>query len=428
MKQSDKLKIEMSKARERLAVLSGKSDATDEERKEMTGLTASYAALEERYQAAVVAEAAEDRQAAAEDLDAEGRELGRLEARASLTGYVSAVAQDREPDGAEKELLEAREIPVRGGGQQHFPLSMLAPVEQRRQIEDRADAATNVTVNLGANPAAWLTRLFNGMASGAFVTRRSVPPGVVALPYLSAGAAGDHATKGTAVDAEEATISVTEQAPSRAVARYLFRVEDVARFGPMLEQQLVSDARMALTDRMEFSIFNGDAPAVGLSGELTRLLDDNTTADAGQSAATTAEKFLDLILKNLDGKYASDPADVSIIGPPQLAEYLEDNKLTITATYESEILRRRLKDLGVTCGLTGHVDAITGNQYPAYFVRRRGVAGRPAAVHSVWDAGMIIRDPYTGASKGEIAVTLTALHRFDVIDADAILARRVTLA
>ena len=426
MKQSDKLKIEMSKARERLAVLSGKDDATEEERKEMATLTAGYAALEERYQAAVVSEAEEDRRAAAEGdlgVDGEDKELARLEQRALLTGYVSAVAADRVPDGAEKELLEAREIPVMGGSTQHFPLAMLAP-----RIEERADAVVNVTVDVQARPAAWLTRLFDGMASNAFVTRRSVPPGVQALPYLSAGASGDHAAKGAAVDAEAATISVTEQSPSRAVARYVFRIEDVARWGPMLEQQLVSDARMALTDRMEFSIFNGDTPAVGLVDELTRLKDDNTTTDAAQAAATSAAKFLDLILKNLDGKYASDPADISIVGPPSLAEYLEDSKVVITDTYESEVLRRRLKDLGIMCRLTGHVDAIAGQQYPVYFVRRRGVAGRPAAVHSVWEAGTLIRDVYTRASSGEVAVTLTALHRFDVVDTAAILARRVTVS
>ena len=60
MLQSQKLKLEMSKSRERLAALSVKDDATGAETAEMKELTDRYPALEERYRAAIISENVED--------------------------------------------------------------------------------------------------------------------------------------------------------------------------------------------------------------------------------------------------------------------------------------------------------------------------------------------------------------------------------
>ena len=427
MLQSQKLKVEMSKSRERLAALAGKEDLTDDDKNEMRQLNEGYKDLEQRYQAAVISE---DREPPTPD--AEGVEIDRLEERAALSNYLAAAAQDLPLEGAEKELNEARKIPVQGAEMRQFPLSLLAPaageIPAGRKVEARADAVTNVAGDLGVRPQPWLTRLFANQVSSEFATRRAVPPGVAALPFLKNGSDGDHAAKGAAVDAAAASIDVTEQKPRRAQTRYVFAVEDAARWGPMLEDMLVRDARAALVNRMELGLIAGDAPLTGLGDELTRLLDDNSTADAAQATQTTAVKFLDLVLKNIDGIYASMASDFTLVGPPQLAEYVEDLKIEITTGQQNEVLRRRLQDLGVMVRLTSHISAITGNQYPVYFVRSKGVMGRPAAVHSVWESGMLIRDPYSGSSKGEIAVTVCALHDFDVVDTSAILARRVTLS
>ena len=424
MKQSDKLKIEMSKARERLAVLSGKDDATEEERKEMTGLTASYAALEERYQAAIVAEAEEDRQAAAAgDLhsDGEARELAAIEARSSMVPFVDAAVRGVEiREGAERELLEAREIPIMGaGGAVNFPLSLLAP-----EVEERADAVSALTnVDTVTRPQPWLTRLFAGGFSQGIYTRRSVPPGVTSLPYLSAGPAGDHASPGDAVEAEAVTVTAETEDPARVSTRYILRVEDLTRI-PMLDSMVRADARMALTTRMEYALWNGDAPVTGITS-LTPLLDDGASADAAQTTATTAAKFMKLIDGGVDGKHAMKASDFCIVGPPELSHFMETEIITVLDRATGQRLGERLDERQIEVRMTDHISAVTGNQYYCLFARKRGIAG--AAVHSVWSTGSIIRDPYSGASKGEVAVTFIALHNATILRSDNFLLRRITV-
>ena len=51
--------------------------------------------------------------------------------------------------------------------------------------------------------------------------------------------------------------------------------------------------------------------------------------------------------------------------------------------------------------------ATTNGKFGAFIGRGRGITG--AGVAAVWNAGELIRDPYSGAAKGEIALTLNYL-------------------
>ena len=136
MKTSDKLKIEMSKARERLAVLSGKDEATDEEKTEMRSLTAGYEDMETRYQASIVSESEEDRKAAANGdviSDGEATELFGLVTRASVGRYLERAASGRPLDGVEAELNQGLEL----AGGDRMPIALLLPQASEEQIRNR---------------------------------------------------------------------------------------------------------------------------------------------------------------------------------------------------------------------------------------------------------------------------------------------------
>ena len=62
----------------------------------------------------------------------------------------------------------------------------------------------------------------------------------------------------------------------------------------------------------------------------------------------------------------------------------------------------------------GEIETATGNgKFGAFIGRSRGIEG--AAVAPVWEAGELIRDPYSGAGKGEVALTLCYLWAFGLL-------------
>ena len=63
----------------------------------------------------------------------------------------------------------------------------------------------------------------------------------------------------------------------------------------------------------------------------------------------------------------------------------------------------------------GLADATTANKFGGYVGLGRGLAG--AGVAAIWSAGELIRDPYSGAAKGEVALTLSYLWNFGLVRA-----------
>ena len=135
MLQSHKIKLQMSEARERLAVLAAKDDPNDDEAKEMKDLTGKYQLMETRYQASLTSEIEEDKKAAVEEpgeLDAESREFHeKVTPNVKMADYLTFAAEGKAPEGAAAEMNAALEV---GGVRQvdgkpgvEFPLFLLDP-------------------------------------------------------------------------------------------------------------------------------------------------------------------------------------------------------------------------------------------------------------------------------------------------------------
>ena len=428
MKQSDKLKISLSKSRERLSELAAKDDATEEERAEMKGLTEDYKGLEERYQAAVTAEADEDRQAAAAgDLtaDSEAKERFEIRRKATIGRYLDRAANQRALDGPESELNAA--LGVHGD---RMPLSMvLKPVEDRGgNVEDRADSATELSVDTITRPEMWLSRVFVQSAAGFLgVTRRSVPDGQTSLPVVSSGATAETVGKGAVKDAEVFGLSVTELKPQRLSARYQFSLEDAARLGRgTYEDALRSDLQMTLSSQSDDEIINGkpadNSLIKGLLDETPLLLDGKT--DAALSAATSGKEFVDGILSAVDGRYAAEPSDLKFIAEPKLYATLPTLALVYSGT-EAVPVSSVLADSKVMAKAAGHIGEISGQAGESYVVISRAIGLPGAAVHAVWDALQVIRDPYSDAANGRVNITVCMLHDFKVVRPANYLVRRV---
>ena len=227
-------------------------DKLREMRNEYTGIETRLAALDAIETAAVDDE--EGKIETREEGDAEARELRELRDRVRVGNYMTAALEMRSAVGAELELNQAV-----GLGAHQFPLELLAPELETRAPELETRETTGVTT--AVTQRRWLDRLFADTAAAALgVTFESVPAGVANYPVTTAGAAPvQRGRKEVAGDAPW-TVGVSEIKPTRNAARMLFTMEDSARL-PGLEEALRRDLRMAMTEKIDRTVFLGDSGA-----------------------------------------------------------------------------------------------------------------------------------------------------------------------
>ena len=354
------------------------------------------AALEPEYRAALALEATEIEQREQAE-DGESRELRELRSNARVGAYVAAAMGGVGVNsGAEAELNQELGLPAN-----HFPLSLLD--------EGRTEHRAATSVDGQANQQTWIDRLFeDSAATRVGVTMRSVRPGVASVPVTTAGASFAMKEKEAAAGDAAWTIGVTELKPKRGSVRAVFTVEDAARL-PGLENALRRDLRMAMVEGVDTAVFvgadgggNNTADIVGLNAAAGVVEKTLKQADKVKADKTLAA-FVDLV----DGKHAAGLKDLSIVAA------IGANKLWATTLLEVEnesasmfrTLANFLRVNEVAWSVRGGIEADTADgDFGAFIGRKRGIAG--AGTAAVWDSAELIRDPYSGAAKGEVAVTM----------------------
>ena len=392
-----------------MAELAIADDLTDETRAELDAIETGTPDLERQLRAATVAveaEEAEQRDAAATDnkegLDTEARERLELRSKVRMGRYVQAAIENRSVDGAEGELNAAVGI-----GANRFPLELLAPPVEARAVEDRA----TTSVDTMTTPRRWLDRLFNETAAMHLgVTMESVPVGSASYPVTTAGASAAQRGKSEAATDAAWTVGVTELKPKRNAVRLLFSIEDAARI-PGMESALTRDLGMALTEGIDRAIFLGDSGASGTDSDITGLQTAGITEQTVTQAFKVNQNMLAAFTSMIDGVHASDVADLNVVA--SIGSYRLWENTVINSTSTVTTLAKFLRDAGLSWRSRGGIDTNTANgDFGAYIGRRRGIDG--AAVAGVWEAGELIRDPYSSAAKGEVALTLCYLWDFGV--------------
>ena len=396
------LRAHQSRERGRMAELAVAENLTDETRAELDTIEHGTPDLERQIRAATVAvetEEAEQRDAGAaarkpED-DAEARELRELRGKVRLSGYVAAAVEQRSAVGAEAEYNAARGI-----AGNRFPLELLAP-----EMRATTDADTTTT------PRRWLDRLFAGTAAERVgITMESVPTGVASYPVTTAGASAAQRQRSTDAAVDTAwTIGVTEIKPTRNAVRLLFSIEDAARI-PGLESALTRDLRMTLMEGVDRAIFLGDDTASGTDADITGLTTaaiDETTIT--QSAKIKGPETLAAFTSLVDGIHANSVADLRVV--TAIGAYRLWESTVINSAADNMTLAAFLRKAGLSWTARGEIETATLNgDFGAFVGRSMGIEG--AGVAAVWEAGELIRDPYSGAAKGEVALTLCYLWGF----------------
>ena len=404
-KQLKSLRARQSVERGRMSELAIADSLTDETRAEMDELETGTADLERQLraaQAAVDLEEAEQRTAAPshdDGGDAEDREIRELRSKVKMSGYVSAAIEQRAADGVEGEYNAARSI-----AGNRFPLELLAPPLEQRAVTDTDTTTT---------PRRWLDRLFAGTAAEHIgVTMESVPAGTASFPVTTAGASAAQRQRSTDAAADAAwTIGVSEMKPKRNAVRLLFSIEDAARI-PGLESALVRDLRMALMEGVDRAIFLGDAGASGADADIiglqTAVINETTIK---QSDKIKGPETLSAFTGQVDGIHANGLADLRVVTSVGAWRLWENTIINLTTATNNQTLGAFLRTAGLSWMSRGEIDTDTANgDFGAFIGLGRGLEG--AGVAAVWEAGELIRDPYSGAAKGEIALTLCYLWDF----------------
>ena len=388
-----KATIRASEIRTKLAELAGVEALTDEQRSELDTLRTEYGDVERRCQALTIAE---DKPVETRTADTG---LAELRGKVNLSQYVTAAVEMRSVAGAEAEFNQELGI-----GLDRFPLSLLAPVEER---------ATTGT-DSGVNQGSWLDRLFAETAAARLgLTFASVGPGIASYPVTTAGGSGVQRGKDEAVGATAWTVGVKDLKPTRNAVRMTFNMEDAARLSG-LEAALTRDLRMGLTEAVDKAIFIGDAGATGTDADIAGI---RTQASVVETTLTQTNKVmapntLAAFIGLIDGMHAINPADLRVVAS------VGSNTLwystVANAAAENQTLAGFLMASGINWSVRAGIDTNTANgDFGAFIGRGRGLAG--AGVVPVWDSGQLIRDPYSGAAKGEVALTLNYLWSFGLV-------------
>ena len=399
-----RLELRASEIRSRLNELSGieTGELTSEHRSEMDTLSVEYADVERQKRAAILAGDVAP-ETPEPNAGGERREISSLIERAEIAAYLRAAASGNPVSGAEKELRQA--VLGDDADEMLMPMDMLMPLGG--EIETRADAVTNVADSIQSNQQNIIGRIFAETA-GAYmgVQRPSVPTGETHYYTLTGGASADVRADGVSKDAEIATFTSKSVEPVRLTARYLWGVETTARIRGF-EEALRADIRAVMGDKLDALALNGQAAVANTSplieGIISQLADPT---DPGNAA--TWDDYLKLYPARVDGKTSMDGLNVRLL--VNADTYRHAHGLQIATS--GELLGRELPAGRFRASANMPATDATIATLLSYTA-----SARVGFVQPVWRGIQLIRDVYSKASEGQIALTAIMLTGGAMVDA-----------
>ena len=372
------------------------NEASEKEIKELAGKKGKL--IEKRQALGILLDEEDAAAVRGKAVDAETREKLELRGRVSMGNYIAAAQEQRGLEGAELEYNAA--CGIRAG---RFPLHLIAP--ELRAITD-TDAK--------ASQMAWIDRLFDeSLAKYCGISFKGVESGVASVPITTAGASGGQIERTEAKAAASQTIGVAELKPKRNSAHIVFSMEDSYRM-PGLEAALRRDMQMAVMENVDLAVFLGSTSQGAASvADITGLTTATGVVEKSltQSNKVKSSNLIAEIVELIDGKHATMPGDLKIVASVG-ANVLWMSTIANSAA-ENQTLAQFLKMSGFDWRVRGGIDTNTANgDWGAFIGRARGIEG--AGCVAIWDEAHLIRDEFSGASKGEVGLSLSTFWDFAI--------------
>ena len=161
-------------------------------------------------------------------------------------------------------------------------------------------------------------------------------------------------------------------------------------------------------------IVNGDGQGADVTGFLSEL-----TAPGADNAVTSWGGYFGKFSSLVDGLNAYGLSDVRVIEGKDTFGYAEtlfrtganDNGPRASAR---EYVGSRIGGMSVSSRIPATATSGTLNKHQVNIAALTSYPGRNA-VAPIWRAFSVIRDPYTGAASGEVAITAVALWNFKIL-------------
>ena len=388
-KQTDFFKVqrEQSEIRSRLGEIrmTPENQISAELRTERTALEARFSTVETEFRTAL--DELQVEQVAGLSVDAEARALRSLTGRANIGDVFHATVEQRETEGATKEL------------QEHFRLGAHAvPLEMLRE-EHRAGTVTPAPTNTGAEEAPVVLPVFSrGDAAFLNVSMPVVQNGDAIFPVLTTRPTVGVHKDSTEVDHTTGAFSAVALPPSSLRASFFYLRTDAARFrgmGDALREALSMGLSEALDAQVQAAIVS----------DVTRT---------NRGSVSDYSHYKSLITGRVDGRFAASESDVrAIMGTATFTHSNTVYKSSESDESSVDAIRRMSGGLRVSA----HVGAVSGHKQDV--ILRRGA--RMDAVAPLW-AGVdldssLITDNFTKASTGKIVITANLLAAFKIIRA-----------
>ena len=388
-----RLELRASEIRSRLNELSGieTGELTSEHRSEIDTLSIEYADVERQKRAAILAGDVPETPEP-EPKGGEKREISSLIERAEIASYLRAAASGNPVSGAEKELRQA--VLGDDADEMLMPMDMLMPLSGGA-LETRADAVTNVADSIQHSQQNIIGRIFAETA-GAYmgVQRPSVPTGETHYYTLTGGASADVRSDGVSKDAEIATFTSKSVEPVRLTARYLWGTETTARIRGF-EESLRADIRAVMGDKLDALALNGQAAVANTSPLVEGII--SQLADPENPAAIAAwADYLSIYPSRVDGKQSMDGSNVRLLVNADTYK----NAYGLQIGVSGELLGRELPAGRFRASANMPATAATIATILSYTA-----SARTGFVQPVWRGIQLIRDVYSKASEGQIALT-----------------------
>ena len=416
MKRYLKLMAAASEAREALNRYMSETPPDQVDRAKVTELQGKLNDAEKEFRTAVESAETED----------EPTETRTLAQRIELRNYMTAALRGEKVEGAEAEFNK------------EVGLSDLNTIPWEA-LEDRDDKPTIPAAAAIANPMqSILGRVFRrARASFLGVRMPSVASGEPVYPVITGSqraVAGDQGSvtdavqakafaPGGAVEAGEMQFTGVMVSPKRLSARYLFRIEDAAKFAG-LEDTLRSDLRNVMSDLLDQQVLNGSGTgasfnglfrnaAAGPLGAFPATLADSENFNISTNDLNAINEALDSYLEYVDGFWAEDVSSIRTLIGTQTFRRFGHVVLAETGASLGSFLRRDSMTYAAWGGTPA--PAKVENKNTQHAVQTRNGSDM---VVPIWQGVSIIRDQYSGAASGEVAITAHMLANSQLLRTD----------
>lgn len=348
-------------------------DASEEDR------TAAQRALTEADQAVLTA--LED----ATDPEPVPRELAQ---RVELRNYFNPYLNGRSVEGAEAELNQ-------GLGLDSDTMVPWAAFDPGVDAEERVDANPPDLADVNYTTASIMRRVFL-QTDAAFlgVAMPSVGAGTAVYPVMTSGGEGGMMGANAARDSEAYALTTVNVNPKRASTRYLLNLENRAEVGQELEGVLRADMREQLGVLFDKQVIGGDGTGANVSGILTGL-----TTPADPDGVLDVATLRGDIIDAVDNRWVPNEASVRLLVACSVYKFArkiwQDTQKTIDGV-------ESVRGLGATIRATKQIPTSSDSGKVKYGIR----TARPDGfVAPIWQGVTVIRDPYTKAASGQVALT-----------------------